>query len=83
MLSNICFAVFGSSLTYGKKIQQFIQELSHVVLQLVPNILGSELREIRYEGLMDNTNLSTRVNGGPMYLHLVHQVHHVQNMFPD
>ena len=36
MLSNICFALFGPSLTYDLKSLQFIQELSHVVLQLVP-----------------------------------------------
>ena len=83
MLSNICFALFRPSLTYGLKSLQFIQELSHVVLQLVHNIVGSELRESRCEGFKDNTNLSTLINGGPMYLHLVHQVDQVQNMFPD
>ena len=77
MLSNICFALFGPSLTYGLKILQFIQGLSCVVLQLVHNIVGSELRESRCEGLKDNTNLSTLINGGPMYLRLVYQVDHV------
>ena len=43
MLSNIFFALFGPSLTFGLKSLQFIQELSHVVLQLVHNIVGSEL----------------------------------------
>ena len=83
MLSNICFALFGLSLNYGLKSLQFIQELSHVVLHLVYNIVGSELQESRCEGLKDNTNLSTLINGGPMYLRLMHQVDHVQNMFPD
>ena len=83
MLSNICFALFGPSLTYGLKSLQFIQELSHFVLQLVHNIVSGELRERRCEGLKDNTNLSTVINGGPMYLHLVHQVDHVQNMLPN
>ena len=83
MLSNIFFALFGPSLTYGLKSLQFIQELSHVVLQLIHNIVGSELQESRCDGLKDNTNLSTLINGGPMYLRLVHQVDHVQNMFPD
>ena len=56
MLSNIFFALFGPSLTDGLKSLQFIQELSHVVLQLVHNIVGSELRESRCERLKDNTN---------------------------
>ena len=72
MILNICFALFGPSLTYGLKSLQFIQELSHVILQLVHNIVGSELREIRCEGLKDNTNLSALINGGPMYLRLVY-----------
>ena len=55
MLSNIFFALFGHSLTYGLKSPQFIQELSHVVLQLIHNIVGSELRESRCKGLKDNT----------------------------
>ena len=83
MLNNICFALFVPSLTYGLKSLQFIQELSHVVLQLVHTIVGSELRESLCEGLKDNTNLSTLINGGPMYLCLMHQVDNVQNMFPD
>ena len=83
MLSNIFFALFRPSLTYGLKSLQFIQELSHVVLQLIHNIVGSELRESWCEGLKDNTNLSTLINGGPMYLRLVHQVDRVQNMFLD
>ena len=83
MLSNIFFALFGPSPTYGLKSLQFIQEPSHVVLQLVHNIVGSELRECWCEGLKDNANLSKLINGGPMYLRLVHQVDHVQNMFPD
>ena len=83
MLSNILFALFGPSLTYGLKSLQFVQELSHVVLQLIHNIVGSELRESRCDGLKDNTNLSTLINASPMYLRLVHQVDHVQNMFPD
>ena len=83
MLSNICFALFGPSLTYGLKSLLLIQELSHVVLHLVHSIVGSKLRESRCEGLKDDTNLSTLINGDPMYLRLVHQVDHVQNMFPD
>ena len=83
MLNNICFALFGTSLTYSLKSLQFIQELSHVVLQLVHNIVGSELGESWCEVLNDNTNLSMLINGGPMYLCLVHQVDHVQNLFPD
>ena len=83
MLSNIFFTLFGPSLTYGLKSLQFIQDLSHVVLQLVHNIVGSELRENWCSGLKDNTNLSTLINGGPMYLRLVHQFDHVQNMFSD
>ena len=83
MLRNICFTLFGPSLTYGLKRLQFILELSYVVLQLVHNIVGSELEESWCEGLKDNTNLSTLINGGPMYLRLVHQVDHVQNMFPN
>ena len=74
MLNNISFALFGPSLTYGLKSLVFIQELSHVVLQLVHNIVGSELRESQCEGLKDNTNLSTIINGGPMYLCLMHQL---------
>ena len=81
MLNNIYFALFGPNLTYGLKSLHFIQELSQVVLYLVHNIVGSELRESRCDGLKDNTNLSTLINGGPMYLRLVHQVDHVQNMF--
>ena len=36
------FLSLGPSLTYGLKSLQFIQELSHVVLQLIHNIVGSE-----------------------------------------
>ena len=56
MFSNICFTLFGPSLTYGLKSLQFLQEMSHVVLQLVHYIVGSELRESQCEGLKDNCN---------------------------
>lgn len=57
MLNNIRYALFGLSLTYGLKSLQFVQELSHVVLQLIHNIVSSKLRESWCEGLKDNDNL--------------------------
>ena len=80
---NICLALLGPRFTDGLKGLQLIQQLSEVVLQLIHNIVGSKGQEGRGERLQDDTHLSLLFDGGPMYIRLVYQVDHVQNMFPD
>jgi len=77
---NICLALLGPRFTDGLEGLQLIQQLSEVVLQLIHNIVGSKGQEGRGERLQDDTHLSLLVDGGPMYLRLVDQVDHVQNM---
>ena len=69
--------LFGPSFVDGLKSLQFIQQLCHIILQLVRNIVGCEGRESRCEGLKYNAKLSALIDGGPVYLCLMHGIDHV------
>ena len=82
-MGNICLTLLGPRFTDGLEGLQLIQQLSEVVSQLIHNTVGGEWLEGRGERLQDDTHLSLLVDCGPMYLRLVYQIDHVQNMFSD